>query len=70
METKHNAEKSQLENDIKIYQNNEGFYKSQVNDLKALVADLQSRLNAVPSQIADAVKAAKAEVVVNQDNKK
>lgn len=70
LETKHNAEKSQLENDIKIYQNNEGFYKSQVNDLKALVADLQSRLNAVPSQIADAVKAAKAEVVVNQDNKK
>lgn len=69
-EAKLSALKSQKDTEIALLQNDNKHLQTTITSQAARIADLEARLKDVPTQIAEAVKAAQSSVTVNQDSTK
>lgn len=65
-----NALKSQKDTEIALLQNDNKHLQTTITSQASRIADLEARLKDVPTQIAEAVKAAQSSVTVNQDSTK
>lgn len=67
---KYNALKSSSESEIALLQKDKEYLSATITSLQLRIVSMDNQITAFPGQLKDAVEAAKADVTINQDNKK